>query len=65
MLTLLLNAEVYDPRPLGRRHLLVAADADLVVLGEDASVRHVMALGRWHVLDGEVMIGPTIQEAHG
>ena len=43
----------------------VGADADLVVLGENASVRHVMARGRWHVLDGEVMIKPTIQEAHG
>jgi len=40
----------------------VGADADLVVLGEDASVRHVMAGGRWHVLDGEVMIKPTIKE---
>jgi len=43
----------------------VGADADLVVLGDDASVRHVMALGRWHVLDGEVMIKPTIQETRG
>ena len=41
----------------------VGADADMVVLGEDASVRHVMARGRWHVWDGEVMIKPTIQEA--
>jgi beta-aspartyl-dipeptidase (metallo-type) len=41
----------------------VGADADLIVLGEDASLRHVMALGRWHVLDGVVMIKPTIQVA--
>ena len=40
----------------------VGADADLVVLGNDASIRHVMAGGRWHVLDGEVMIKPTIKE---
>ncbi|GMQ75328.1 MAG: beta-aspartyl-peptidase [Gammaproteobacteria bacterium] len=39
----------------------VGADADLVVLGEDATVRHVMAGGRWHVLDGEVMIHSTIR----
>ena len=41
----------------------VGADADLVVLGEDATLRHVMAGGRWHVLDGEVMIHSTIQAA--
>ena len=42
--------------------IAVGADADLVVLGNDASIRHVMAGGRWHVLDGEVMIKPTIKE---
>ena len=73
--------EVYGPRPLGRGHprstegrtqrllpylrLPRAADADLVVLGDDASVRHVMAPGRWHVSDGEIMIKPTIQETRG
>jgi beta-aspartyl-dipeptidase (metallo-type) len=39
----------------------VGADADLVVIGEDAMVRHVMAGGRWHVLNGEVMIRSTIR----
>ena len=40
----------------------VGADADLVVLGEDATLCHVMARGRWHVFDGKVMIHPTIRD---
>jgi beta-aspartyl-dipeptidase (metallo-type) len=64
----ILPAFTSNPARLLRLHdkgtIAVGADADLVVLGEDASVRHVMAGGRWHVLDGEVMIKPTIQEAN-
>ena len=63
----ILPAFTSNPARLLRLHdkgtIAVGADADLVVLDEDASVRHVMAGGRWHVLDGEVMIKPTIQEA--
>ncbi len=55
-----------NPARLLRLHdkgtIAAGADADLVVLGEDASIRQVMAGGRWHVLDGEVIIEPTIQE---
>jgi beta-aspartyl-dipeptidase (metallo-type) len=32
--------------------LVPGADADLVVLGTDAAVAHVMARGRWQVRDG-------------
>jgi beta-aspartyl-dipeptidase (metallo-type) len=61
----ILPAFTSNPARLLRLHdkgtIGVGADADLVVLGEDASVRHVMAGGRWHVLDGEVMIHSTIR----
>jgi len=60
-----LPAFTSNPARLLRLHhkgtIRPGADADLVVLGEDASVRHVMARGRWHLLDGEVMIRSTIQ----
>ena len=62
----ILPAFTSNPARLLRLHdkgtIAVGADADLVVLGENASIRHVMAGGRWHVLDGEVMIKATIQE---
>jgi len=61
-----LPAFTSNPARLLRLHdkgnIRVGADADLVVLADDTSVRHVMARGRWHVLDGQLMIKPTIQE---
>jgi beta-aspartyl-dipeptidase (metallo-type) len=61
-----LPAFTSNPARLLRLHdkgnIRVGADADLVVLADDTSVRHVMARGRWHVLDSQLMIKPTIQE---
>ena len=61
----ILPAFASNPARLLRLHdkgtIGVGADADLVVLGDDASVRHVIAGGRWHVLDGEIMIHSTIR----
>lgn len=37
------------------------ADADLVVLDEDAAIRDVMARGRWHVRGGKQEIGGTFE----
>ena len=42
-----------------RASLISVPMANLGVLGEDASVRHVMAGGRRRVSDGEVMIYST------
>lgn len=42
--------------------LAPGADADLVILGEDASIQDVMARGRWHVRDGKVKIFGAYEE---
>lgn len=41
--------------------LEVGGDADLVVLGDDASVRDVMARGAWHVRGGEQVVRGTFE----
>jgi beta-aspartyl-dipeptidase (metallo-type) len=47
----------------GKGRLQAGADADLVVLGSDNAVRHVMARGRWHRFDGRPRIqGPFEKE---
>ena len=40
----------------GKGRIEVGADADLVVLGDDDTAAHVMALGRWHVRHGHTKI---------
>jgi beta-aspartyl-dipeptidase (metallo-type) len=61
-----LPAFTSNPARLLRLHdkgnIRIGADADLVVLSGDVTPRHVMARGRWHVLDGELEITSTIQE---
>ncbi len=39
----------------GKGHIVPGADADLAVLDEDLSLRHVLAGGQWMVRDGEVL----------
>jgi beta-aspartyl-dipeptidase (metallo-type) len=39
----------------GKGTLEAGSDADLVVLGDDHTPRSVMAAGRWHLLDGDVV----------
>lgn len=47
----------------GKGRLEPGADADLVVLGDNNAVRHVMARGRWHRFDGRPRIqGPFEKE---
>ena len=43
--------------------LEVGRDADLLVLDEEARPIDVMARGRWHVRDGEVIVRGTFEEA--
>ena len=43
-------------RLASKGQLAVGADADLVVLDADWRVTDVMALGRWHVTDGEAVV---------
>jgi beta-aspartyl-dipeptidase (metallo-type) len=45
--------------------LVPGADADLVVLEQDGTVRDVMANGRWHVRDGRAVIRGTFEKASG
>jgi beta-aspartyl-dipeptidase (metallo-type) len=40
----------------GKGRITVGADADLVVLDDEHRVRHVLALGRWHVRDGKALV---------
>jgi beta-aspartyl-dipeptidase (metallo-type) len=40
----------------------IGADADLVVLDEEAGVEDVMARGRWHVLSGSQVIRGTFEQ---
>ena len=42
-------------------HLRPGADADLVVLDESGSITDVMALGEWHMRDGEIKTGGTFE----
>lgn len=44
--------------------IAAGADADLVVLDSDGGITDVMAMGRWHVRDGRVMVRGTF-EGHG
>ncbi len=47
-----LTSNVADLLKLGQKgRLAVGKDADLLVLGQDLSVRDVMARGQWHVRD--------------
>jgi len=46
----------------GKGCIATGADADLVALDEAGAIRHVMALGRWHVKDGRQLIQSRIQE---
>jgi beta-aspartyl-dipeptidase (metallo-type) len=42
-------------------HLVVGADADLVVLDGDGGVADVMARGRWHVREGRSVVRGTFE----
>jgi beta-aspartyl-dipeptidase (metallo-type) len=42
-------------------HLTTGADADLVVLDDEAGIQDVMARGRWHVLGGRSVIRGTFE----
>jgi beta-aspartyl-dipeptidase (metallo-type) len=42
-------------------HLTTGADADLVVLDDEGSVRDVMARGRWHIREGRSMVRGTFE----
>ena len=53
------DVTAYAVREGGKGIIDLGADANLGVLGEDASVRYVMAGGRRRVSDGEVMIYST------
>ncbi len=48
-------------RLAGKGRLQEGADADLLCLDETGELRHVMALGRWHVRDGEQVIKGTFE----
>lgn len=56
MLQVLLNADVYAPEPLGRRHLLIGGEAILYVGTERPEIAgvevEVVDLGGWRVLPG-------------
>jgi beta-aspartyl-dipeptidase (metallo-type) len=45
----------------GKGQIAVGADADLVFLDEDGSVRDVMARGAWHVESGRPLIRGTFE----
>lgn len=45
----------------GKGRLAAGADADLVVLGDDHLPRSVMARGRWHLRDGELLVRGTFE----
>lgn len=42
-------------------HIASGADADLVVLDSDGGIRDVMAMGTWHVRDGQSLIVGTFE----
>lgn len=46
-------ADLLKLRRKGR--LAEGMDADLLVLGDDLNIRHVMARGSWHIRDGQVV----------
>lgn len=51
-----LTSNVADLLKLRRKGRLAAGmDADLLVLGENQAIRHVMARGKWHIRDGDVV----------
>jgi beta-aspartyl-dipeptidase (metallo-type) len=48
-------------RLASKGHLEVGADADLVVLDDAGAVTDVMAMGRWHIRQGQVAIRGTFE----
>lgn len=49
------TSNVADLLKLHRKgRLATGMDADLLVLGEDTTIRHVMARGEWHIRDGQL-----------
>jgi beta-aspartyl-dipeptidase (metallo-type) len=44
-------------------HLTAGADADLVVLDDVGAIRDVMAMGRWHIRDGQTIRRGTFEAA--
>ena len=44
-------------------HLTAGADADLVVLDDAGAIRDVMAMGRWHIRDGQTIRRGTFEAA--
>jgi beta-aspartyl-dipeptidase (metallo-type) len=45
----------------GKGRIAVGQDADLVLLGGESQIQHVMANGRWHVRDGQAVVRGTYE----
>ncbi|WP_171173399.1 beta-aspartyl-peptidase [Ruegeria sp. HKCCD8929] len=57
------TSNVADLLKLHRKgRLAEGMDADLLVLGEDFAIRHVMARGAWHIRDGQVVRRGTYEQ---